>query len=433
MKSDAMIHVDNLGKRYRIGELLPYGTLRESIRWCATAPVRWVASGRKTAPIDSVDKHVWSLRKVSFDVRPGEVVGVIGRNGAGKTTLLKILTKITKPTEGRAEIAGRVGSLLEVGTGFHPELTGRENVFLYGAILGMRRSEIRRKFDQIVEFSGVEEFLDTPMKRYSSGMQVRLAFAVAAHLESEILLVDEVLAVGDVEFQKKCLGTMSNAAQGGRTIIFVSHNMTAVSRLCDKVMVLSNGRVEYWGNVEGGVEHYLTSGAAGVHGYVDLRHANRWSGATQSILTWCSTELSDGSQSAAFSAGKELIIRLGYRLQQDLAGYVQINVTDLTGERLMTLRSSHAGKALNLAAGEGWIECKVDDLRLLSGEYTLGIEIGDQRGVGQLLDCVPDALQIHVHLGGYLGGADIARGQARFAQRSAWSHHHGTRTEPNSV
>ncbi len=426
-----MIHVESLGKRYRLGELAPYRTLRESIRHCAAAPVRWATSRRRDASDDSLDKHVWALRNVSFDVYPGEVIGVIGRNGAGKSTLLKILTKITKPTEGRAEIAGRVGSLLEVGTGFHPELTGRENVFLNGAILGMTRAEIRRKFDQMVQFAGVEEFLDTPVKRYSSGMQVRLAFAVAAHLDPEILLVDEVLAVGDVEFQKKCLGKMGDIAQGGRTILFVSHNMTAISRLCQKTLVLCDGQPAFWGNVDEGVQHYLTSGAAGARGRVDLTDAKRWPGARESIFTWCSTHRADGTEASDFSTGDRLIVRVGYRLDRDLESYCQINVNDLTGERLMTLRSTHTDGPFVLPSGEGWFECQLDDLRLLTGEYSLMLEVGEQRVSSRWLDCVPDALSIHIRMGDYLSGVEPNRGQARFLQRSEWRCGQGTGGPPN--
>src|SRR5712691_3252284 len=226
--TDFAIRVEGLGKRYRIGERERYRALRDTIADAIKAPLRRLRSGRPSL----VDNTIWALRDVSLEVAPGEVFGVIGHNGAGKSTLLKILSRITAPSEGRAELRGRVGSLLEVGTGFHPELTGRENVYLNGAILGMRRSEVRRKFDDIVAFAEVEQFLDTPVKRYSSGMAVRLAFAVAAHLEPEILIVDEVLAVGDAAFQRKCLGKMESVGREGRTVLFVSHNMAAVTHLC---------------------------------------------------------------------------------------------------------------------------------------------------------------------------------------------------------
>lgn len=240
------ISVENVSKKYRLArsgdERLPYRTLRDDlVRW-ASYPYR-ALTGRTTRTED-----FWALKDVSFEVQPGEVVGVIGRNGAGKSTLLKVLSRITRPTSGHIRLRGRVGSLLEVGTGFHPELTGRENIYLSGAVLGMKRAEIRRKFDEIVAFAEVEKFLDLPVKRYSSGMYMRLAFAVAAHLEPEILLVDEVLAVGDAAFQKKCLGRMGEIAKGGRTVVFVSHNMNAVEQLCNSGLLLDSGTISSRGN-----------------------------------------------------------------------------------------------------------------------------------------------------------------------------------------
>jgi lipopolysaccharide transport system ATP-binding protein len=256
--SETIIHVENLGKRYRIGERERYLALRDILARALSAPAR-IFRARKPASSNGDPTHIWALKDVSFDVRQGEVVGIIGRNGAGKTTLLKILARVTKPTTGFAEVRGRMGSLLEVGTGFHPELTGRENVFLSGAILGMGKAEILRKFDEIVAFAEVEKFIDTPLKHYSSGMQMRLAFAVAAHLEPEILLVDEVLAVGDTEFQKKCLGKMGDVAKQGRTILFISHSMAAVATLCKRGILLSAGRVEKIGPTSEVIDRYLTS------------------------------------------------------------------------------------------------------------------------------------------------------------------------------
>jgi len=219
---------------------------------------------RKQSVVDRTAEEFWAIRGINFEIRRGEVVGIIGRNGAGKSTLLKILSRITEPTEGRVEIRGRVASLLEVGTGFHPDLTGRENVFLNGAVLGMSRAEIRRKFDEIVAFADVERFIDTPVKRYSSGMYVRLAFAVAAHLEPEILIVDEVLAVGDAEFQRKCLGKMHDVAGLGRTVLFVSHNMAAVEQLCSYAVLLVSGRIESSGQVRSVISEYLAGSGAEV-------------------------------------------------------------------------------------------------------------------------------------------------------------------------
>ncbi|MGC8960577.1 MAG: ABC transporter ATP-binding protein, partial [Chloroflexia bacterium] len=244
--TDVAIRVEGLSKRYRIGQREPYRALRDVLARGLAAPFRATASVfRRSGPNGNGirgENYIWALKDVSFEVKRGEVVGVIGRNGAGKTTLLKILSRITEPTEGYAEIHGRVGSLLEVGTGFHPELTGRENIYLNGAILGMKKAEIDKKFDEIVAFAEVEKFIDTPVKRYSSGMYVRLAFAVAAHLEPEILLVDEVLAVGDAAFQKKCLGKMGDVAKGGRTVLFVSHQMNSIRKLCDRCIWLDAGR-----------------------------------------------------------------------------------------------------------------------------------------------------------------------------------------------
>ena len=280
--SDIAIRVENLGKQYRLGMALTrYPTLRDALVDTFNAPRRWMArrkgdrlaaagpsQGRASAtgnaeqevPGEQESRTIWALRNLSFEVRQGQVLGIIGRNGAGKSTLLKILSRVTEPTEGLGEIHGRVGSLLEVGTGFHPELTGRENIYLNGAILGMRRVEIERKFDEIVEFSEVGQFLDTPVKRYSSGMYLRLAFAVAAHLEPEILVVDEVLAVGDAEFQRKCLGKMSDVAREGRTVLFVSHNMSAILRLTQEALVIDRGRLVMRAPSAEAVDYYLSRG-----------------------------------------------------------------------------------------------------------------------------------------------------------------------------
>lgn len=261
--SDIAIRVENLGKQYRIGSRKGYKTLRESISGIFSSPFRLLRANSQSAACNSQSENIWALEDVSFEIMQGEVIGIIGRNGAGKSTLLKILSRITKPTCGRALLRGSVGSLLEVGTGFHPELTGRENIYLNGAILGMRTAEIIKQFDEIVDFAEVEKFVDTPVKHYSSGMYVRLAFAVAAHLQPEILLVDEVLAVGDLGFQKKCLGKMGNIAQQGRTVLLVSHNMAAVNTLCGRGILLNHGRIEQMGPIAQVSEKYLqTFGSA---------------------------------------------------------------------------------------------------------------------------------------------------------------------------
>ena len=261
--SDIAIRAENLSKVYRLGQFVGYDTWRESLERAFHTSLRRfhhaIAKQSGECENDS-SKYVWALRDVSFEVKRGEAIGIIGSNGAGKTTLLKVLSRITNPTEGYAEIHGRVGSLLEVGTGFHPELTGRENIYLNGAVLGMKRAEINKRFDEIVEFSGVGTFIDTPLKRYSSGMQIRLAFSVAAHLDPEILLVDEVLAVGDIEFQKRCLGRMGEIAGAGRTVLFISHNMLSIQSLCTRGILLEKGRISMEGSIAKVINHYYDQG-----------------------------------------------------------------------------------------------------------------------------------------------------------------------------
>ena len=254
--SDVVIQVENLGKRYRIGERVPYLTLRDALARAVTAPLRNLRSPSSSSRASEASQ-IWALKDISFEVHRGDVIGIIGRNGAGKSTLLKILSRVTKPTVGHAQIRGRLGSLLDVGTGFHPELTGRENTYMNGAILGMSKNEIARRFDEIVAFAEIEQFIDTPVKYYSSGMYVRLAFSVAAHLEPEILVVDEVLAVGDVAFQEKCLGKMEHAASGGRTVLFVSHNLLALQALCPHALWLDKGEVIAKGRSSTVVSSYL--------------------------------------------------------------------------------------------------------------------------------------------------------------------------------
>jgi lipopolysaccharide transport system ATP-binding protein len=270
--SDIVIRVENLSKRYRIGERERYLALRDVLAHLISAPAR-LFRARKPASPNGDASHIWALKDVSFEVHQGEVVGIIGRNGAGKSTLLKILARVTKPTCGFAKIRGRIGSLLEVGTGFHPELTGRENVYLSGAILGMKKVEIQRKFDEMVAFAEVEKFIDTPLKHYSSGMQMRLAFSVAAHLEPEILLVDEVLSVGDLQFQKKCLGKMGDVAKAGRTILFVSHQMNQIRRLCERVLWVDSAQIRQKGptaEVVSAYEGAASSGDLGFRGRPDV-------------------------------------------------------------------------------------------------------------------------------------------------------------------
>jgi len=318
------ISVDGISKRYLIGELQSaYGTLRESV----------TAATRRFAHLDHKphEEEIWAVKDVSFELHEGDVLGIVGRNGAGKSTLLKILTRITTPTSGRATIRGRVGSLLEVGTGFHPELTGRENVFLNGSVLGMKRKEIARKFPEIVEFAGVEQFIDTPVKRYSSGMSVRLAFAVAAHLEPEVLLIDEVLAVGDAEFQRRCLGRMEDMSQSGRTVIFVSHQMQAISQLCDRAIQLEKGEIVNDGSAADVVARYLqvVGGSGSSRSWPELETAP---GGGTVRLRSARVVTEDGTLVDAADVREPIGIEIGFTvLRTDMAIIPKIKVFDKQG------------------------------------------------------------------------------------------------------
>ena len=335
--NDIAIRVEDLGKRYRIGTAPErYKTLRDTIVATVNAPIQRLRSGSSLSATSKDASTIWALRNISFEVRQGQVLGIVGRNGAGKSTLLKILSRVTEPTEGSAEIHGRVGSLLEVGTGFHPELTGRENIYLNGAILGMKRAEIDQKFDEIVSFSEVEQFIDTPVKRYSSGMYLRLAFAVAAHLEPEILVVDEVLAVGDAEFQKKCLGKMGDVAQQGRTVLFVSHNMSAILRLTEEAIVLDKGKLIMRGPSQQAVDYYLSSGQAQAGERI-------WDAdevpASASPFVPISLRLKDprGKVIDTIRSTEPLTVEMEYRLSAPVTGLrVGIYLSTMRGEYIIT-------------------------------------------------------------------------------------------------
>jgi lipopolysaccharide transport system ATP-binding protein len=366
------ISVRGIGKQYRIGAKARVGrTLRETIGDLATAPFRRVGRiGKGTAP----EELIWALKDVSFDVQPGEVIGVIGRNGAGKSTLLKILSRITEPTEGRIELRGRLASLLEVGTGFHPELTGRENVYLNGSILGMKKVEIDRKFDEIAAFAEIEKFLDTPVKHYSSGMYVRLAFAVAAHLEPEILLVDEVLAVGDAAFQKKCMGKIDEVAKEGRTVLFVSHNMGSIQSLCQKGVLLENGELIAQGDIGPMIDQYLVKLQENQKGK-KLYDLPRRSGlGIKSRITDCAVFDGKGAVVTQLKLGDPFSVGLacaGIESLQDLQFVVGIN--SRTQDRITTLLSP---KKFDLSNGQR-VEGKVHlpSLHLNPGHYTLTLGI----------------------------------------------------------
>ncbi len=377
--------VHNLSKRYEIGGAsVPYRTLRDTIAETLRTP--WRRARRAT------HEEFWALHDVSFTVERGEVVGVIGKNGAGKSTLLKILSRITEPTGGSAEIYGRVGTLLEVGTGFHPELTGRENTFLNGAILGMRREEIARKFDEIVAFSEVEQFIDTPVKHYSSGMYLRLAFAVAAHLEPEILVVDEVLAVGDAAFQRKCLGKMGEIANQGRTVLFVSHSMGAVRGLCNRAIWLEGGRVRTEGPAREIVDQYLQTTIEPSATRIDVRDMRRgWSFGEQVRLT--GVTFNGGTP---VRHGQPLTAELHYTAHSDAVGVsFGFGFASLEGVRLMSVDSDLLGQTHDIARGtSGTITAQIDTLLLQPGLYAL--DLGIRSGDNSALDYLPACAQVEV-------------------------------------
>ena len=386
--ADVTIRAENLSKLYRIGiQRGRYKTIRESLTDVFSAPYRHLRGTSKLEIRNPKSEQIWALKDISFDVKQGEVIGIIGRNGAGKSTLLKILSRITKPTEGRAEIHGRVGSLLEVGIGFHSELTGRENTYLNGAILGMKKEEIDHKFDEIVAFAEVEKFIDTPIKHYSSGMYVRLAFAVAAHLQTETLLVDEVLAVGDAAFQNKCLGKMGTIASQGRTVLFVSHNMAAVHHLCRRAIVLSRGKVAYNGPVSGGIESYqrevvsLSSpggsepapplephvlfertptghAGAGVFEITRVEMRDEWGAPKPILSTW---------DNVAF----RITCYAGSRIRTGSA-VLQI-CTPLDVSLVLTSTQPDSTVLFEIEPGLSTVECQFDSFPLAAGEYTISV------------------------------------------------------------
>jgi lipopolysaccharide transport system ATP-binding protein len=387
------ISVRNIGKRYVIGAQERAGrTLRETIVDLAAAPFRRL--GRISRP-PAPEELIWALKDVSFDVQPGEVVGVIGRNGAGKSTLLKIMSRITEPTEGRIELHGRVASLLEVGTGFHPELTGRENIYLNGTILGMKKAEIDRKFDEIVAFSEIEKFLDTPVKHYSSGMYVRLAFAVAAHLDPEILLVDEVLAVGDAEFQRKCLGKMSEVARGGRTVLFVSHNMAAVQRLCGRCVLIQDGRVAADGKSAMVLDRYL-SATRGSYVPFDLFASMREQElGSYARVAKCVVSDSEGQPTSSIGFGEPFTIDLECHVLKpviDLSFLVGIDT--LYDQRIVTVTSLESHQLVSAEPGNRLkARLTVRDFLLKPGIYSLTVGLF---AMNKGIDRLPGAAQFEV-------------------------------------
>ncbi|MBX3744355.1 MAG: ABC transporter ATP-binding protein [Verrucomicrobiae bacterium] len=419
--SNIAIRVENLSKAYRIGqEEQRHETLLGAMASFVRAPLRNFRNLRKLSRFDDLSQDsnpptqpggtqdptanthqpttnndpsdiIWALKDVSFEVKHGEVLGIIGRNGAGKSTLLKILSRITEPTSGRATVYGRVGSLLEVGTGFHPDLTGRENVYLNGTILGMKKREVDARFDEIVDFSGVEKFIDTPVKRYSSGMRVRLAFAVAAHLEPEVLIVDEVLAVGDAEFQTKCLGKMQDIAVLGRTVLFVSHNLGAVRALCNRGLLIGSGTIIFDGAVERCLDCYSNS-VNDTNFSKHLESTRR----EHSKLRATSIELLAGESGGdkIILAGAPLSIRVGYSSERTVCNLdVAITIYDDNNIGIISLSTCYVGATVPTAIGEGSLTCSMPVLPLLPGRYRLALALQEN---GRVLDRIEIGRQLEV-------------------------------------
>jgi len=410
------ISVDSISKLYRIshtvGRRSRYRTLTESITSMMKAPLQKLRNASLSGEIEDF----WALRDVSFQVQRGELLGVIGANGAGKSTLLKILTRITEPTRGEARTYGRVGSLLEVGTGFHPELTGRENIYLNGTILGMRRSEIRREFDRIVEFSGVEQFLDTPVKRYSSGMRVRLAFSVAAHLQPEILLIDEVLAVGDVAFQQRCLGRMGEIASSGRTVLFVSHNMNAVQRLCRRGILLEGGRIVCDRDVATVVDAYFERQLARAGtGEIDvLAWQGDRRGPTRGKIAAVRTLDESGQPGESFGMSDPLAIEADVQNMQ--GGFtIAFSVTDRDGNCVYQMHSQDSPLNLTSAGERQGVRMTIPQLRLRDGTYFVHVTLGDK--FNRLEESVHGVLSFTVRN----AGETLHRSEALIYEPGQWS------------
>jgi lipopolysaccharide transport system ATP-binding protein len=392
--SDIAIRVENISKRYRIGQQEPYKALRDVLTNTFSAPFRRLrsalAGSKNSSEPTLTDNYIWALKDVSFDIKQGEVVGIIGRNGSGKTTLLKILSRTTEPTEGYAEINGRVGSLLEVGTGFHPELTGRENIYLNAAILGMKRREIDRKFDEIVAFAETEKFLDTPVKRYSSGMYVRLAFAVAAHLEPEILIVDEVLAVGDAQFQKKCLGKMGDVAKGGRTVLFVSHQMGAIAELCRKALLLSKGRIVQEGDTQHVINYYMSQASS------DFNSVYTPNVSSDKEITIAKAQALNfaGEKTSHFANNEQIIIAVNCKINQWLPNTVMgFYIKDQRGRKVFT-NNNNKWNSVNQNSKEIYTTVTIPANFLVPGQYVLTFAISVEHV--RFVDIAEDVLGITV-------------------------------------
>lgn len=390
--SNTVILVDRLAKLYEIGKLRrPHDTLRDSVaealRFLFQKPASLLGRNGLNHSESAGTSSIWALKDVSFEVQRGEVVGIIGHNGAGKSTLLKILSRITDPTTGFAELHGRVASLLEVGTGFNAELTGRENIYLSGAIMGMKRAYINQNFDSIVDFSEIGKFIDTPVKHYSSGMYLRLAFAVAAHLEPEILLVDEVLAVGDASFQRKCLGKMEDVSKTGRTVLFVSHNMGAVRNLCSRVLFMNQGRLHSSGVTEEVIANYLSMMDADQTSQLSDRQDRSGNGNVRAVTFQARARCNDGGPPRS-NAAAEFVV--GYAARQELpisTLFVGIGVTDIQGTGVFFVSTAMTNSNFHSIPPTGQIACRFDQLPLIPGKYRVDIKLSDNYGSADRVKC----------------------------------------------
>ena len=388
-----IIRIDGLGKQYRLGaRRQSYGMLRDVLVNAVLAPVGWLRGRHRPR-----GESVWALRNVDLEVMPGEAMGIIGGNGAGKSTLLKLLSRVTCPTEGRIQLWGRIGSLLEVGTGFHPELTGRDNIYLNAAILGLRRAEIARKFDEIVAFAEVEKFLDTPVKFYSSGMYMRLAFAVAAHLDPEILVVDEVLAVGDAAFQKKCLGKMEAVAKGGRTVLFVSHNMAAIEVLCQRCVLLTQGRLDGVGSPREIAAKYLAQARPQESSTIDLASAPGRTAGSLPVMTEVALFSVAETPISAVRMGDPLTVRVGFRAPSGpVRPLVGVVVKTSLGTPLFAVNNDYACRyGFDGSFSEGAVTCRFQDLPLMPGAYVIDLHFGEPNAHADL-DIVREAISFEV-------------------------------------
>lgn len=413
--SNSAIQVEGLYKKYIVGPAQEkHDTFYELLTSVIKSPLRKLLGPASGA---TATEEFWALNEINFKVEPGEVVGVIGRNGAGKSTLLKILSRITAPTKGRIEVRGRLASLLEVGTGFHPELSGRENIFLNGAILGMTRREIAHKFDEIVAFAEIEKFIDTPVKRYSSGMYVRLAFAVAAHLDADVLLVDEVLAVGDAAFQRRCLGKMQDVASSGRTILFVSHNMVAIQSLCTRGIYLSNGTVAYAGSVDQAISEHLRDMDATSSQPLHERSDRTGDGRLRFVNFWI--ENVQGERIAAAMLGQTNVFCLEYKAIEDLDQvYVAFDIRERAGEAVTNCNTADVNSNFrSLKSGEGVFRCVVPRFPIRAGRYVGNVYCSTHNTVN---DFIQSAIIIDVEDGNYYGTGSL-RNICRVQVEHQWS------------